>query len=157
MAPSDVVQESLTDAWKDRGGFKGGSQRELIAWLGQIVDNNVQDAIRKHLLAAKREVGREQVVEVLQSSAARGRSVLAADGLSPRSETARRESLHRIARCLESLPARQRDAVRMRYLEDCTLGDLAAHFGCSKNSAAQLLARGLKSIKRMCQSDESPE
>jgi RNA polymerase sigma-70 factor (ECF subfamily) len=155
VEPSDIVQESLADAWKAWAVFKGRSKAELIAWLQTILEHNVQDAVREHIEAEKRSVKQERSLDELRSSGADRRDLFASAELSPRSQVARRESLGRLSRFLDDLPPRQRQAVHMRYIERCTLKEIAAGFGLSENAAAQLIARGLSNLRR-CHELQSP-
>jgi RNA polymerase sigma-70 factor, ECF subfamily len=156
VAPSDVVQDSLADAWKARAGFKGVSKRELVAWLQAILEHNVRDLIREHVEADKRTVNRERSLDELRSSGAARPDVFISAELSPRSQLARREAIGRLSRFLDDLPQRQRQAVQMRYIEHRTLKEIADHFACKKNAAAQLIARGLANLRHHHKQIQSP-
>ena len=156
VEPSDVVQESLADAWKARAGFKGRSRSELVAWLQAILEHNVRDVVREHVEADKRSVRQERSLDELRSSGAARPDVFISAELSPTSRLVRREALARLMQFLDELPPRQRDAVRMRYIERRTLNEIAVHFGLSENAAAQLLARGLSNLRRSHEQLQSP-
>jgi RNA polymerase sigma-70 factor (ECF subfamily) len=154
--PSDIVQQSLLEAWNARGTFAGLSKAELVAWLGRIVERNLQDTVRQHIGTDMRTVDRERSLDELRSSGAARPDVFISAELSPRSLLARREALGRLARFLDDLPPRQRQAVRMRYIERRTLNEIAVHFALSENAAAQLLARGLSNLRRRHEQLKSP-
>ncbi|MEX2142460.1 MAG: sigma-70 family RNA polymerase sigma factor [Pirellulales bacterium] len=155
--PSDVVQQSLLEAWKARAGFGGSSQAELLKWLCRIVERNLQDVLRQHIQADKRSVDHERSLDELRSSGAFRPEVFVASELSPRSELAHREVLSRLVDSVATLSPQQRDAVRMRYFERCSLADMAARLDLTENAAAQLLHRGLQSIRRLYREGEAPE
>ena len=156
VEPSDVVQESLAEAWKARAGFKGRSRAELVAWLQAILEHNVQDAVREHIEADKRSVRQERSLDELRSSGAAGPDVFISAEPSPASRLARRESIARLMQFLDDLPPRQREAVRMRYLERRTLKEIATNFECNENAAAQLIARGVSTLRRSLKQLQSP-
>lgn len=145
--PSDVVQRSLLEAWQARATFAGASQAELLAWLSRILERNLRDAVRVHIEADKRSVRQERSLEELRSSGAARPEVFISSELSPQSQVVRREAFARLVQFLDELPPRQRQAVRMRYLERRTLKEIAAHFECNENTAAQLIARGLANLR----------
>jgi RNA polymerase sigma-70 factor (ECF subfamily) len=156
VEPSDVVQESLADAWKGRAGFHGASKGELIAWLHTIVEHNVQDAVREHIEADKRSIKHERSLDELRSSGAFHPEVFVAGELSPRSELARREAVEGVARFLDDLPPQQRKAVELRYFEHCTLAEMASRLQLNENAAAQLLHRGVSNLRHRHEQVQSP-
>src|SRR5262249_30732556 len=58
-AASDMVQLSLAEASQSFAAFRGNSLPELFDWLATIVNNNVTDAIRQHVLAQRRTINAE--------------------------------------------------------------------------------------------------
>src|SRR5215472_9511436 len=59
---SDLVQETFLEAQRDFARFQGNSEGELLAWLRQILLNNVANFARRYRDTAKRAVGREVAV-----------------------------------------------------------------------------------------------
>jgi RNA polymerase sigma factor (sigma-70 family) len=48
---------------------------------------------------------------------------------------------------LDALPARQREALRLKHLEGRTLAETAGLLNCSVAAAAGLLARGMRTLR----------
>src|SRR3954464_4052816 len=65
VSPSDVVQETMLRAHKNFGQFRGTTEPELLAWLRQILVNNLARFVEQHVLAARRDVRREVSIERL--------------------------------------------------------------------------------------------
>ena len=61
--PSDLVQDAMLAAYGDFGKFQGCSERELLAWLRQILINCLHHVIETHLRAKMRDMRREISVE----------------------------------------------------------------------------------------------
>src|SRR5436190_10235308 len=59
LDPSDIVQQSLLDAHQKQDQFRGATNAERMAWLKQILTNNLADAVRG-LARAKRDIARER-------------------------------------------------------------------------------------------------
>ena len=55
---SDIVQQTLLEAYQDYGQFRGHNDAELAGWLRRILARNLSDALRR-LTTAKRDVARE--------------------------------------------------------------------------------------------------
>lgn len=135
---SDVVQQTFLSACRQFGQFDGESSGEFAAWLRQIQQRNVQDAVRRHVSADRRSVRQERSLE---SQAA------AADATTPSQHVIRGERADRLTALLAALPDDQRDAVRLRHLEGWSLAQLAVHFGRSHDAVAALLKRGVENLR----------
>ncbi len=147
---SDMVQQSLAEANATFDGFRGSSLPELFAWLAAIMNHNVSDAVRQHVLARRRTVKAEYRLD--DSSRSSGwDGVCEADQTSPSMVVARREVQERLRTALERLPPRQRDAVRLRHLEGWPLADIAAELDCTVPAAAAVIARGLRALRAALQ------
>src|ERR1043166_6123686 len=59
MSPSDLVQEAMLGAYRDFGKFRGNTERELLAWLRQILINCLHHAYEAHIQAGRRDIRRE--------------------------------------------------------------------------------------------------
>ena len=62
IGPSDVVQQTLLEAYRKRDQFRGRSQAEMMAWLKKILMGVMIDAIRS-LGRDKRDIRRELSLE----------------------------------------------------------------------------------------------
>src|SRR4051812_44447569 len=83
LDPSDLVQQTLLEAYKDRASFRGGTRDELCGWLRQILARTLANALRD-FRRARRDVAREQALDgVLADSSARVEAWLAAETSSP--------------------------------------------------------------------------
>ena len=145
--PSDVVQQSCLEIHRDFHSFRGTEEAELVAWLKQILRNNVANTIRKHVHAEKRSVDKERS---LADSAASGCSLgqqLRADQSSPSERARRVEAWEQLECVLRELPDDQGEAVRLRHIRGWTLQQLANHFGRSEMAVAGLLKRGLQTLR----------
>ena len=151
LDPSDIVQQSMLEAHKERERFRGQTEAERIAWLRQILARNLADALRR-FHRAKRDVTRERSLhEALDQSSARLEAWLAADQSSPSQQAMRSERLLRLAEALETLPETQREAVELHYWQGWSLPEIATHLDRSNAAVAGLLQRGLKKLRRTLQ------
>jgi hypothetical protein len=83
LNPSDIVQQTLLEAYRQREQFRGQDDAALAGWLRQILAHNLADAGRA-LGRARRDVARERSLEaVLEESSVRLHGALAADQSSP--------------------------------------------------------------------------
>jgi DNA-directed RNA polymerase specialized sigma24 family protein len=54
IGPSDIVQETAVDMQRDFGQFTGTTPEECFAWLREVLQHNVVDAIRRHPMPRSR-------------------------------------------------------------------------------------------------------
>src|SRR5207245_11406974 len=105
--PSDLVQQTLLEAFRDFAGFNGAHEVELLAWLRQILAHNLFNEAR-HQGAQRRDAARQISLDEVQagldhSSAALGRC-MAANAPSPTPAAGAREGAARLAGTLARLP-----------------------------------------------------
>ena len=147
LDPSDVVQQTLLEAYEKREQFRGGSEGEWLAWLRQALAHNLADALRA-FGQAKRDVGRERSLEAaVEASSCRLAAFLAAEQSSPSQQAERHERAVRLAEALAALPDDNREALVLHYCEDRPLAEIATHLGRTPAAVAGLLKRGLKQLR----------
>jgi RNA polymerase sigma-70 factor (ECF subfamily) len=153
LDPSDVVQQTLLEAHKERAAFHGGTRGELAAWLRQILARNLANALRD-FRSDKRDLARERALQALvKDSSARVEAWLAAEQSSPSDRAERQEDAARLAAALERLPQPQREVVVLRHLHGWSLHDIARHVGRSRGAVAGLLHRGLQQVRSELQAE----
>src|SRR5262245_17084592 len=148
---SDVVQQTLLEAHRDWGQFRGRTSGEQAAWLRQILARNLANAARD-LARQKRDAARERSLEAeLAESSARLEGWLAAEQPSPSQQAERQERAVRVAEALAGLPEAQREAVVLRHFHGRSLAEIAEELGCSTAAVTGALYRGLKALRARLQ------
>jgi len=147
--PSDIVQQSLLDAHRDRGHFRGRTEAEMAAWLRQILACNLADAARL-LGRGKRDTARERSLEAaLDASSARLEAWLAAEQSSPSERAERNEAIVRLVDALAQLPEANRQALVLRHCQGLSLAEISARLGRTPPAVAGLLKRGLAELRTL--------
>lgn len=140
---SDIVQQTLIDAFSQSDQYRGKSEQELAGWLNTILKHNLLDAVRR-LRSRKRDIARER----LQHAANGSVSTLVADQTSPSKRFAKSEELERVKLAIQALPDAQRTAVTLHHLEGQTLREIAQRMECSRGAVAGLVHRGLRRLQK---------
>jgi len=145
---SDIVQETLLEAHKKWDQFRGGEDRgRLAAWLRSLLACNLLDRIRTER-RGRRDVRRERSVSAaLDASSLRLIEFAAVADSTPSLKVSFDEQVAQVAVWLESLPATQREAVRLRYCESRPLAEIAAEMRTTTQAVAGLLKRGLAKLR----------
>jgi RNA polymerase sigma-70 factor (ECF subfamily) len=149
LDPSDIVQQTLLEAHRDRDQFRGRTGAEMAAWLRRLLACNLADAARA-MGRAKRDVGRARSLEAeLDASSTRLEAWLAADQSSPSERAERNEALLRLVNAVDRLPEANRQAVVMRHCQGLSLSEISARLGRSPAAVAGLLKRGLAELRTL--------
>ena len=155
---SDLVQETFLKAHRDFADFRGGTERELVAWLRQVLAANLATLVRRFLGTQRRDVRLEENLagELEQSSQALDRG-LPAPHSTPSQRAARREQAVLLADALGRLPGDYREVIILRYLEGLPLADVATRMGRSVDSVKKLWTRALVQLRRTLGGSDEPD
>src|SRR6516165_5093089 len=117
LDPSDIVQQTLLEAHRDRDQFRGQTEAEIAVWHRRLLACNLADAVRS-LRRRKRDTARERSLEAaLDASSARLEAWLAAEQSSPSERAERNEAILRLVDALALLPEANRQALVLRHCQ----------------------------------------
>lgn len=146
---SDIVQQTMLQAHRAQDNFRGSSDKQLAAWLRQILARNVYHATRD-FQRDKRDVRNERSIEnAMDNSAARVEAWLKADQTAPDAKAVKNEQVLLLADSLDQLDEDKRTAIELHYLQGWKLAEVAEHMGRSVSGVAGLVHRGLKELKQL--------
>lgn len=146
---SDLVQETFLDAHRDFANFRGTTERELMAWLKQILAANLTDHVRRRYGAQKRDVQLERSLsqQLDRSSHAIDRGLVLTQ-TTPSQSAARREQAVVLADALDRLPEDYREVLVLRHLKGLKFPDVARSMGRTVGSVQQLWTRAVAELRR---------
>ena len=151
LDPSDIVQQTLLQAFQGLTQFRGKTPGELAAWLRQILARNLAMAVRD-FKRGKRDVARERSIEqAIDASSSRLDAWLTSEETSPGQQAIANEQALRLADALEALPDAQREALVLQHWQGWSLAQIGQHLGRSPEAAAGLIKRGLKRLRELLQ------
>ena len=145
LDPSDVVQQTLLEAYQEIDKLRGKDDAAIAAWLRQILANNLADALRRYGAGA-RDVALEQS---LNESSARMEAWLSDGGTSPSEQVVRNEQLIQLAEAMEELPDDQRLALDLKHLQGWSVSEIGQQMDRTEASVAGLLRRGVKRLREL--------
>jgi RNA polymerase sigma-70 factor (ECF subfamily) len=132
----ELVSELFARAWVSRGRFRDPGDGGARGWLFGIARNLVAAHRRTARIEARarRRLGIAVDAEADPGDSVPGRLDATAD----------RSALER---ALDALPAAQRDAVRMRVVDELDYPAIALRLRCTETTARQWVSRGLRLVR----------
>ena len=143
-AAEDLVEETLVEAWRCLRNYDGTCR--LTTWLYAILLHRFQKSRRR---ARSRPVSLASLpqAEAVEREAESER--LPARDASPADIAARNEEARQLRACVEALPEKHRQVVRLRFFEDASLPDIAVVLGCSLGTVKSRLHHALERLRQM--------
>lgn len=142
VGASDVVQQSMMEAHQDFARFEGATEDEFRAWIGLLLQRNLQDVGRRYRGAARRDIRRE-----IGLDSERTLPIASPDPNASRIAR-RRETDEELARAVEGLPDRQRQVVELRHRDNIPYEQIAQRLAISEQSARQHYSRAVRKLKQ---------
>jgi RNA polymerase sigma-70 factor (ECF subfamily) len=130
---TEVAQDAFVRIYRSLNEFRG--ECEFTTWLHQIVVNLARN---KHRWWKRR--GRQQTVPL--------DGPLRAAGDAPDAEAAQAEFVQRLSARMEELPARFREALVLRNVEDLSYEQIATTLNCSVGTVKSRIARAREQLRK---------
>lgn len=133
---ADATQEAFISAYKNIGGYRGGSFK---GWLMRIVTNACYDELRRRKRRPAASLDALAVVDA--GPDADGEAQLVSEIESPENHAERAELAGVIQHCLDVLPDEQRTAVVMCDVRGMDYNEIAASMGTALGTVKSRIAR----------------
>lgn len=145
IGASDIVQQTMLEAYLHVDSFKPKDDRHIFNWLSKILLNNVRDLSKSFRIVKKRSVGRERR--------------LRSDGnIADRKQTAEtlelQEQIDLLGRALGCLPLAHQQILTWRYHEQMTFPEIAILVGRSEDAVRMIAKRALHRLGREMSIDD---
>ncbi len=138
-AALDLTAETFAQAWFVRSRFRDEARGSAAPWIYGIARNVLLMSIRRGALE-RRATERLGLLQRLDRA--------------PATEAPSRDWADGADELLDTLPAHEREAVRLRVLEDRPYDDIAQALGTTPAAARVRVHRGLRSLRRRLDANE---
>jgi RNA polymerase sigma-70 factor (ECF subfamily) len=129
-------------------------------WLRHIAKDHIIDAHRRHRLAQRRGVDREQPI-VPAALAGHSSIDLAAQFLdrekTPATAAVEQEMERRLHQAITQLDDHDREVILMRHFEQMANQDVAAALGLSEAAASMRYLRAIRRLRELLSAEESAD
>jgi RNA polymerase sigma-70 factor (ECF subfamily) len=158
VEPDDVFQETSAEAVRSLPTLELGDW-DPFSWLCQIAERRIIDLHRRFYGAQKRDAGRE--VPLGSGGGETGQAglinMLVASMTTPSKAFSRNVREARLQEALDKLPAEQREALRLRYVENQPSKEIAARLNKTDAAVRVMLTRSLKKLQGLLGDEATPE
>ncbi len=154
LAASDVVQNTVWQAWQDFGDFRGQTRAELVGWLRTILCRCAADGARRYRGTAKRDVSCERSLDQMTSELGSGGN-LADSCTSPSEQAMAREQRQQVERAVRRLSPHYEQAIRLRSDLGLSFTEMGVALSCSEDAARMLWVRAVDKLGQELGRDES--
>lgn len=141
---ADVVQETLIEACRDFSHFRGRTEKDFLAWLRQILRNNLANERRRHLETAMRTIHSE--VPLTQAALDHLSGLPRSEWDSPSARVQAREQAEALEEALRQLPEHYRQVLLLHTWEELTFAQVGARLRCSAEAARKLWGRAAEEL-----------
>lgn len=149
---SDIVQDVMIEASMRLSDYLSGPNMPFDAWLRHLARDRMIDMHRRHRVAERRSVDREQSMVPKPGSESSGDDLLQQlrdPEVTPAAAALRREFQSRFLRALSMLDAQDRDVLMMRHFEHLTNSEVAQALGLSAPAAGMRYLRALRRVRAL--------
>lgn len=144
---SDLVQQTLLEAFRAFPHFHGATEAAWLAWLRRILAHNASDWAREYRAGKRR--ARAEVPLADGGDSFPGAASLAADATSPSRVLLRKEQELLLAAALETLSPDHREVVLLRNLERLPFAEIAERMGRTRPAVQMLWMRALAELQKV--------
>jgi RNA polymerase sigma-70 factor (ECF subfamily) len=147
LGPSDLVQDTLLEAQRHVGMFRGKSRAELFAWLRTILKCRLSNIRRSYLATDKRAAGRELTLEAFHDESSEGAVTLKSRTPSPSNHAMRSEWAAALEEALARLPEHYGQAVVLRHMEQLSWDEIGVKMNCTADAARKTWSRAIDQLR----------
>ncbi|HEY5312460.1 MAG TPA: sigma-70 family RNA polymerase sigma factor [Pirellulales bacterium] len=149
---SDIVQDVMIEANRRLDDYLAAPNVPFHLWLRQIARDRVIDAYRRHKVAGRRSIDREQPL-VARSAGSQSAwdlvAQLAGRELTPAAAAVWHELEGRFRAALEQLDESDREVIVMRHFEQLGNSEVAQTLGLSEPAAGMRYLRAMRRLREM--------
>ena len=153
---SDIVQDVLLEASKRLADYVKNPAMPFHLWLRHIAKDHIIDMHRKHRLAQRRSIDKEQSIRPAladQSSMDLAAQFIDQE-LTPASAAIRQELQRRLEGAVAEMDEDDREMILMRHFEQLSNQEVATELGLSEAAASMRYLRAIRRLRTLLASEK---
>jgi RNA polymerase sigma-70 factor, ECF subfamily len=150
LDPSDVVQDTLAEAYKRLAEYVKAREVPFYPWLRAIAWDKLIEIKRRHVAAERRTVRREVGrLDLSGDSEMILINRLAATANTASDHLIRHEIGARVRHAIGQLPPRDHEVIVLRHLEELSFSETAAVLGITESAVYSRYRRAIERLHRL--------
>jgi RNA polymerase sigma-70 factor (ECF subfamily) len=154
---SDIVQDVLVEANGRLADYLKSSGMSFPLWLRHLARDRMIDVHRRHRVAGRRSIDREQAMDGGDSSALNLVDLLRDREMTPAAAATHHELEQRFQRAIETLDDTDREVVLMRHFEYMSNQETAEALQLSQPAAAMRYLRAMRRLRALLEEPPTGE
>ena len=146
---SDIVQQTLLEAWRAEDQFRGETHAERLAWLRTILTRTIYRAHREHFETQRRGGNELSLQKSINETSLHLEDMAAAKDPSPDDQATLAEQSLLLADALDRLPDEYRQVLVLRQLEGLPHSEVATRMERSTAAVRMLWVRALREMQKV--------
>lgn len=138
----DIVQDVMIRVLKDFKNFKPDKDTAFVNWITRMVVNEIKDKAR-YFGAEKRRLSREEALEYTDKEGQMVEKQIPAKTTSPTRKLLLKEEYRNFEEALDQLPAKQKDIIILRNLNEMSFKEIADQMDSTEDAARMAYVRGI--------------
>ena len=143
---SDIVQDTMLEAQRDFGRFRGESEKELLAWLRRLLLNNLSNFTRR-FHTSKRQLDHERSLQTAGGPRDTDGG-LVASSVSPAQQVLKREEFELVRQAMARLPEDYQKVLKLWQEEELSFEEIGKLLDRSPNAARMLWVRAIERLQK---------
>lgn len=144
LGASDIVQESMITAHQNFPQFQGDEKKQFLAWLRQILVNDLYHARRSYKGTQKRHVARERPLQFNSSHDL----PLVDPQLTPQTNAMAFEEANLLKHTISQLPTDYQTVLQLRSFEGKEFSEIAIEMSRSPEAVRKLWTRAVLRLQQ---------
>jgi len=156
---SDIVQDVLIEVTQRLHDYLKQPAMQFPLWLRHLAKDRIIDTHRRHRLALRRSVDKEQPIHGpawADDSSASLVAHLVDPERTPSTEAVRMELRRKLAAAVDGLADDDREIILMRHAEQLSNGEVAGVLGLTEAAASMRYLRALRRLRGVLVPDADP-
>jgi len=145
----DVLQQAFLDAQKRIANLQKSPTHSFLVWMRFILRQTIIDFQRKHLVSARRDIGREnRFYSAFDSDQSVSILIQLVDSMTSPSQTiSKQELIERVKSSIQLLSENEREIIALRHFEELSNSEIAETLQISQKNASIRYIRALEKLR----------
>lgn len=154
FSASDVVQQTLMHAWRDREQCRADDEKQRMAWMRQILAHQLAQLARHYGGTQQRDVSKEvSLDDSLACSSQRLGDIVSNQEPTPSEIVMEHERQLHLSDVLDRLSTDDRLVIVLRNLQELSYQEIATRMNRSEGAVRVLWLRALQRLKKEMKGD----